>query len=139
MFIVASEATEVVSHIGASEVHGCSWGLSSAKECHGRSRFYCHFFVPFVPSPQDRGSNVPCSVQTPSLETFHTSVSLIGQSQCLTLFECLIQGLIHGEGLEVYREGEGGYVLWRCVRYGERGRLRELTVRHPFPLKYSIE
>lgn len=106
MFIVASEATEVVSHIGASEVHCCSWGLSSAMGCRGRSHFYCHFFIPFVPNPQDRGSNVPCSVQIPSLRIFHTPVSLIGQSQCLVLFECPLQGLIHGEGLEVYREEE---------------------------------
>lgn len=112
MFIVASEATEVVSHIGASEVHCCSWGLSSAKGCCGRSRFYCHFFVPFVPSPQDWGSNVPCSVQIPSLRLFHIvsfimgRVSLIGQSQCHVLFECPLQGLIRDEGLEVYREEE---------------------------------
>lgn len=97
--------TEVVSHIGASEVQCCSRGLSSARRCHRRSQFYCRsLFVPFVPRPQDLGSNVPFSVQTLSLRIFHTPISLSGSRPCDVLSECLVQASYTGRAWRFIEE-----------------------------------
>lgn len=83
LFIVASEATEAVSHIGASEVHCCSWGLSLAEGVMGEVIFIVEASLFFLYLVLRTEAVIWVFCSNPVFETIsHISVFLPGQRQC---------------------------------------------------------